>query len=175
MTTNLKAAPLQEPPKMPDTKPENKRPPGRPKGSKTSISATPKVSTSTRNLKAQIGGLIVTVNMGLMIVPNMRLMALDPNEIDALAGAIENQAKTSPRFKKYLDVALAATAGGQLLGVVAIIGARRAARLGFFGEEQGAFVDASLGGLLAKDVTDSAKTNPTRIVNDTPERDESPT
>ncbi len=161
MTTTLKAAPLQEPPlPSPDVKPvENKRPPGRPKGSRTENRATPpKASTNSRSLKTQIGGLLMTVNMGLMIVPSARVMALDTNEIDALATALEAQAKTSPRFKKYLDAALAATAGGQLMGVVAIIGARRAARLGLLGEN-GPMADQMLGGLLAKEVTSPTARN----------------
>lgn len=158
----LKAAPLQEPidPKIPDAKPEPvkpepaKRPPGRPKGSKTSTAATPKASTSTRAIENQVGSLLITVNMAFLLMPQTRVMALDPVEIEALSSAIANQAKTSPRFKKYLDVALAATAGGQLLGVLAIIGARRAARLGVFGDEQAAAIDGTLGGLLgAKNVT----------------------
>jgi len=173
--TQLKAVPLQEPPKSPDKAPDTKRQPGRPKGSRTSTAATPKAATSSRNLKNQIGSLLVTVNMGLLIVPSMRLMALDANEIEALASAIEAQAKTSPRFKRYLETALAATAGGQLLGVAAIIGARRAARLGFFGEEQGAFVDASLGQLIAPANAQTNNNPNPKVVNDAPDANDSST
>lgn len=69
---------------------------------------------------------------------------MDEAEIDALASALDAQAKGSPRFRAMLTNALAVSSGGQLLGVCAIIGARRAARHGIIPME----MDAQLGMML---------------------------
>jgi hypothetical protein len=108
---------------------------GRPPGSK---------NKSSRNLKKEIGGTLTLMNMGFQIAAPRD--ALDPIEIEALALAIDEECKKSPTFRKYVEFATrAATGGGSLLGVVAIIGARRAARHGVIPP----MFDDQLGSLLA--------------------------
>lgn len=97
---------------------------GRPPGSKNATTST----RSRKSFKDEIGGTLVMFNLALMAVPFTRTDALDPKEIELLTDAIDNQAKISPTFRKYLSIALSATSGGQLVSVVAIIGARRLAR-----------------------------------------------
>lgn len=104
-----------------DTAPKRR---GRPPGSKNSSTST----RSRKSLKDEIGGTLVMFNLALMAIPATRSDALDPKEVELLADAIDNQAKISPTFRKYLTVALSATSGGQLISVVAVIGARRLAR-----------------------------------------------
>lgn len=105
----------------PETAPKRR---GRPPGSKNSGTST----RSRKSFKDEIGGTLVMFNLALMAMPPTRSDALDPKEIELLADAIDNQAKISPTFRKYLTIALSATSGGQLISVVAIIGARRLAR-----------------------------------------------
>lgn len=100
---------------------------------------------STRSLKSEISAAIMQVNLVLMIFPPTRADALDMVEIDALADALDEQAKKSARFRKALEGALLASSGGSLVGVIAIILGRRAARHGIMPIE----VDQQLGNLLA--------------------------
>lgn len=117
-----------------------KRGRGRPRGSKTSASAP-----SRQSFKSQIAGVLMTINLGLYVIPGLRQDALDTVEIEALAKALDEQAKVSPRFRKYLQAALTATSGGQLFGVCVIIGARRAARHGVLPPD----MDGVFGAMLA--------------------------
>lgn len=98
-----------------------------------------------RSLENQIGALLMTVNVVVMMVPPLRNDALDTAEVTALAKAMDAQCQQSPRFRKYVEAMLAAGSGGQLLGVVAIIAARRAARHGLAPSE----IDPMLGAMLA--------------------------
>lgn len=82
----------------------------------------------SKSLETQIGGMLMTFNFAFMVVPPLRQDALDPAEIAVLAKAIDEQARQSPTFRKYLEGMLAVTSGGQLVSVCAIIGARRLAR-----------------------------------------------
>lgn len=110
---------------------------GRPPGSKN--------KTSRASLKTEIGGTLTLFNMALAMTP-YRADALDSIEIEALADALNEQAKQSPTFYRYISWVVKTTSGsGSLFGVVAIIGARRMARHGFLPEQ----FDAQLGGLLA--------------------------
>jgi hypothetical protein len=102
-------------------------------------------SRKPRSLETQIGGLLTTVNVVVMMVPPIREDALDVAEITALAKAMDAQAQQSPRFRKYVEAMLAAGSGGQLFGVMAIIAARRAARHGLAPAE----IDPMLGAMLA--------------------------
>lgn len=102
-------------------------------------------ATPARSLKTQIAGLLMTLNLALYLIPPARGDVLDEVEIEALARALDEQAKRSQRFRKMLETALATTSGGALLGVCAIIGARRAARHGMLPAK----TDQQLGNLLA--------------------------
>ena len=82
----------------------------------------------TANREKQVGGLLVMVNMPVMMFAPRD--ALDEKEIELLAKAIDAQAKQSRLFEKYLDAALAASSGGQLITVAAIIAGRRLSRHG---------------------------------------------
>lgn len=114
-----------------------------------------------RSLANEIAGLLTLVNTVLIMSPlgtrPIEAMAdpnvvptrvgdeLDEAEIGALAAAIDAQARRSPRFRKMIEGMLTAGAGGQLIGVVGIIAARRAARHGVMP----AMLDPMLGGMLA--------------------------
>ena len=98
-----------------------------------------------RSLETQIGAALMTFNLPLWALPPLRGDALDDAEIQALAKAIDQQARVSPRFRKYLVAALEATSGGQLLSVVLVIGARRLARHNMILPPE---ADAALGSML---------------------------
>jgi len=117
-----------------------RRGPGRPPGSG---------AKSTKSLKTEISGLLMTLNLAIMLIPPLSRDQMDMVEIDALADALDEQAKKSVRFRKALETALAAGSGGTLIGVCAIIGARRAARHGLIGGENAQEVDQTLGNMLA--------------------------
>lgn len=113
MTVNFRPAsdiPADRPPR---------RGPGRPPGSGGR-------RTSSKSLRKQIDGLIVTLNT---IIQQLRPAdALDAVEIATLVKAIDEQAKTSPRFRRGLESILSVTGGAGLLPVIGIIAARRLAR-----------------------------------------------
>lgn len=138
------APPVTKLPNPNETPP--KRGPGRPKGSKTRERAPsrPPRAPSTTSLRIRIGGMLVFVNVFVQMSP-LKGDALDVVEIEALAKAIDEQCKQSPRFRKYVEAMLSAGSGGQLLGVCLIIGARRASRHGALPAD----VDMALGGMLA--------------------------
>lgn len=125
---------------------------GRPPGSK---------NRSRASLEAQIGGMLMTLNMVLYVIPPLQRDALDAAEIAALAKALDEQAKSSPKFRGYLEAALAAGSGGQLIGVVALIGARRAARHGIIPAE----VDGMLGTMMQGATNKPAETPPPEAPN----------
>lgn len=110
--------------------------------------ATPAPSrpASTASLKKQISGMLMTINLALIMIPPTRRDVLDMTEIDALATALDEQAKQSVPFNRALRAALRTGTGGSLIGIVAIVGARRAARHGMLPQE----VDQELGALLAR-------------------------
>lgn len=105
----------------------------------------PSPRPSTRSLEVQIGATLTVINLMLISVPRIRDDALDGNEIQALAKAIDLQCKTSPRFKKYVEAMLSAGSGAGLLGVCLMIGARRAARHDMIPRD----FDTAFGSLLA--------------------------
>lgn len=114
-----------------------------------------------RSLAPEIAGMLTLVNtlvimsplgtrpMEAMTDPNVQPERvgdeLDDAEIGALAAALDAQARRSPRFRKMLEGMLTAGAGGQLIGVLGIIAARRAARHGIAPP----MLDPMLGGMLA--------------------------
>lgn len=108
---------------------------------------------SSKSLKQEISGLLMTINLAIMVIPPLRQDAMDMVEIEALADALDEQAKKSAKFRKALETALAGASGGTLLGVCAIIGARRAARHNVLPPE----VDQQLGNLLAQGMQASQK------------------
>lgn len=114
------------------------------------------------SLETQIGSMLTAINLVLLSVPQTRNDAMDPYEITALAKAIDQQAKQSPRFRKYLEAMLAAGSGAGLAGVVVMIGARRLARHGVLQAE----IDPLIGSLFEGSVKAMPSTGaPTR---DTP-------
>lgn len=122
-----------------------KRGRGRPRGSATRPDAP---SRSAQSLETRIGGMLLLANSVVYFVPGLARDALDPTEIAALARAINDQCKQSARFRKYVEAALTAGSGGQLFGVLALIGLRRASRHGLMPPE----IDAQLGAMLAGQV-----------------------
>lgn len=100
---------------------------------------------STRSLETQIGATLTVMNLMLLSVPRIREDALDMSEIQALAKSIDLQCKTSPRFRRYVEAALGAGSGAGLLGVLLLIGARRAARHDIIPRD----FDGAFGSLLA--------------------------
>lgn len=99
---------------------------------------------STASLEVQIGSMLTMANFVVMSIAPIRNDALDQYEIVALAKAIDQQAKTSPRFRRYLEAMLGAGAGAGLVGLIVMIGARRAARHGVMPIE----TDALIGNLI---------------------------
>lgn len=108
----------------------------------------PRPASSSKSLKTEITGLLMTINLGLMLIPPLSRDQMDMVEIEALADALDEQAKKSIKFRKALEAALAAGSGGTLIGVCAIMGARRAARHGLLPGD-GQEIDQQLGNLLA--------------------------
>jgi hypothetical protein len=94
----------------------------RPDGSKGKAPTT----RARVNLEDQINGFISLVNTVVMAFKP--IMALDPIEQTALAKALNQQCQVSPKFRKYLEKALAGYGSANLFGVVAMIAVRRVAR-----------------------------------------------
>jgi hypothetical protein len=109
---------------------------GRPPGSK---------NRPRGSLKTEIGGTLTMLNMAVQLSP-FASDALDVIEIEALANALDEQAKQSPTFYRYISyVVKTVSGGGSLVGVCAMIGARRAARHGILPIEY----DMQIGNLMA--------------------------
>lgn len=145
MTDKFESGPVMDaipPESMQDAAPKRRRgrPPKDPNAPKRSY--TPR---SRANLKEQIGGMLVMLNVPLMAFPFTRNDALDARELELLTEAIDNQCKISPTFRKYVLAATSATQGGQMVSVVAIIAARRMARHEFLLPRE---VDTALGSML---------------------------
>lgn len=104
-------------------------------------------SSGKPSLKAPIGGLLVMVNLPVQMFDPID--ALDPAELEALATALDEQCKISPRFRKYVESMLGVGTGSQLLVVAGMVGGRRLARHGMLGEG-GPNVDKVLGEQLAE-------------------------
>jgi hypothetical protein len=139
--------------RKPDGTPFKRRGKNRP-GYDSAQTKGPSGTRTTRSysgsLENQLGAFLVTVNAPLMLFASRD--ALDPVEIQALAKALDQEAQRSPRFKKYLQQALAIQGGTSLLLVIAAIAGRRVVRhnlvevpapLGNDG------VDAALGGIIS--------------------------
>lgn len=101
--------------------------------------------------------MLLLANSVVYFVPGLAKDALDPTEIAALARAIDAQCKQSVRFRKYVEAALTAGSGGQLFGVIALIGLRRASRHGLLPPE----IDATFGAMLANQPLPTTPTPPT--------------
>ena len=101
------------------------------------------------SMEIRIGGFLAAVNMVILLIPPISADALDNAEITALARALDQQCSISPRFRRYMEQVLGIGSGAQLFGVVAIIIARRAARHGMLGPDQGPMVDTMLGAMIA--------------------------
>lgn len=69
------------------------------------------------------------VNMGIQMSP-LRNDALDALEIDALAKALDEEARKSATFARYLDAALGVAGAGGIWAVLGLIAARRGSRHG---------------------------------------------
>lgn len=136
------AVPLAEP---------AKRGRGRPRKDGTTGDTAPRspgAGSRSRTLEKDIGALLVTLNLPLtMFLP---VDALDEVEIPALAVAIDEQCKRSPVFRGYVLRVLKVQSATSLFAVVAMIGARRAARHGIIPEAMNpAGIDAGMGAALA--------------------------
>lgn len=132
------AVPIADIPKEPvaDTVPKRRgRPPRDP--------SAPVQRRKARSLEGQIGSALVMANLPLMMFATGD--ALDNAEIEALAKAIDAQCQSSPRFRKYVQAALDASSGGQLITVSGIIIARRMARHEFILPKE---ADAQLGRVI---------------------------
>ena len=116
---------------------------GQPRGPRSE--GTPRRRT-WGSLKEPIGGMLVMLNLPIQMLSATD--ALDVAELDALASALDEQCKLSPRFRKYVESMLGVASGGQLIAVVGMISARRLARHGFLGVA-GETVDATIGAQLA--------------------------
>lgn len=109
---------------------------GRPPGSRN--------KASRANLKKDLEGLITLANTVVVIAAPAD--ALDPVEVEALAAALDEQAKANPRFRRMLENAISVAGGTSLITVVGIIVTRRLARHGVV--PGGAMIDTMLGGVI---------------------------
>lgn len=100
-------------------------------------------SATKRSIEQDIASLLVYAN--LMLAPVLKSDVMDDVEILALAKAIDDQAKKSPRFRAAIDRMLTAVGGTGLIGVAIIIIARRASRHGLMSPDW----DQKLGIMLA--------------------------
>lgn len=87
---------------------------------------------------------------------------LDAVEINALASALDAQCRRSPRFRRYVEMALGAGSGGTLITVLGLIVARRAARHGILPEN----VDMMAGMVLSADIESIAAMTPDKPTTD---------
>jgi len=146
MTSSFRQGPAAEtlpPPPGATTGERAPKRPGRPKGSAPMGGRRP--ASTTRSLEPQIASTLMALNFVCYVIPALQADRLDELEITALARAIDAEARNSAQFRKLVNGALTITSGGQLLGVVAIIAARRASRHGFLPPE----ADGQLRGMLA--------------------------
>lgn len=104
---------------------------------------TKKPSGSQRSLQTDIAALLVQGN--LMFAGILKGDVMDDLEIMALAKAVDEQAKKSPRFRAVVQRALTVSGGTGLISITVIILARRASRHGLIDP----MYDAGLGGYLA--------------------------
>jgi hypothetical protein len=136
------------------------------------------LSLSPLGSKYEPTGQISTVDLGngmQIPMPELRMIKLgdelDDAEIMQLASAIDRQCQRSPRFKRYVELALNGISGGGILGIMAMIGARRAARHGVIDPSY----DARLGAMMAGDLSSLAAFTPSPDANATvPETGEQP-
>lgn len=118
----------------------------------------------------------IEVAPGLSVpMPELRLTKLgdelDDAEIMQLAVALDRQCQRSPRFRRYVELVLSGVSGGGILGIVAMIAARRAARHGIIDPSY----DARLGAMLTGDISALASITPPPDPNATiPETGEQP-
>lgn len=146
-----------------DIKPKRRgRPPRDPNAPASQRGRRPK------SLETQIGSALMTFNIPLWAFPQTRNDALDDAEIQALAKALDQQARVSPTFRKYLVGALEATSGGQLVSVLLVITARRMARHEFIFPKE---ADNALGKMLGAAVNAPDMTPPEPIETPEPSND----
>lgn len=117
-------------------------------------------------------GSITQMDMGngyVVPMPEMRQTTmgdeLDEMEIAHLAKALDAQCQRSPRFKRYVETFLGAAAGGGIVAIVGIIGARRLARHGVIAPQ----LDVTLGNVLQGDMSALASFVPTQPQDETPD------
>lgn len=136
---------------------------GRKPGFSPGKSSAPRRSGAA-SLESQIGAFLWTVNAPLQLIPPLQRDALDATEIQALAHAIDEECKRSPRFRKYVVQALSIQGGTSLFLVVGAIIGRRAIRHDIVPvpEEIGgkAGADALLGGVIAMSTKTGAMLDP---------------
>lgn len=134
--------PTSEPPA--DTAPKRGR--GRPRKDGSDTAPRTRQSRQPAVTEDAVGGLLFMLNMPLSMVPFLQADALDPTETQALAKGIVEQCKTSPTFKRYVQMALKMSGATGLLAPLSIIIARRGVRHGLL--PGGEFADAQMGQLI---------------------------
>lgn len=133
----------------------------KPKATRRRATVTPR-SRGPRSLRPEIAAFLTLANTVVLMTPlGSRAEKVDPTtgetipaklgdeldeyEIVALAAAIDQQCTRSPRFRKYVENALAVGSGGALISTIGIIATRRASRHGL----APAMLDPMLGIMLA--------------------------
>lgn len=102
-----------------------------------------KKSSSRASMERDIAAVLIQAN--LMLAPVLKDDVMDDVEILALAKAVDDQAKRSPRFRAAVQRMLTFSGGTGLFTVTLIIVARRAARHGYISPDY----DTRLGAYLA--------------------------
>lgn len=105
--------------------------------------ATTRRPPQQRGMTNDIAALLIQAN--LMLAPVLKDDVMDDVEILALAKAVDDQAKKSPRFRKALMRMVEMSGGSGLLSITLIIVGRRAARHGMIAPDW----DHKLGAYLA--------------------------
>lgn len=100
------------------------------------------------NLETRVGAFIIRCNIPLQIVASMGIIhpddPLSVPESMALAKSLTAQAALHPTFRRYLETAMSASDGADLIFVLGAIGLKRAANHGAVPESIGNIASAAL-------------------------------
>lgn len=133
-------------PSEPPADEQPKRGRGRPRKDPTDASPVRRGTRGPAVTEDAVGGLLFMFNIPLSVFGPTRNDALDPVEITVLSKGIVEQCKSSPAFKRYVQMALKMSGATGVITPLAFIIGRRAARHGLL--PGGAEADAQMGKMI---------------------------
>lgn len=113
------------------------------------------------SLKTRVGAQLTMISMVMAVIPPISADALSPVEIEMLADGIDRQCKVSPRFRRYVELAVNASSTGGIVAALGIVVARRAARHEIIPE----FIDPVLGRMIG-DTAEPIRHEPRAVESD---------